>query len=179
MLKDGTLIGQRPHPKGPAPLAAPFPVDAKQYPHWVGAQAWLYTKDEFDEFDLHVEYWLPVGGNSGFSIRDSSRRQRVLRPGEREDAGAYRLRNSASGDKDRQRIHRVRFTTSRPLPAGELRNDWNKMDIESRHKMIRVRLNGKLAAESPGVPDRPLKGPIGLQLHDSTAGFCSGTSGSV
>src|ERR1700739_614118 len=73
VLKDGTMIGQRPHPSGKTPLAAPFPVDAKQYGHWLSVQSWLYTKDEFDEFDLHVEYWLPEGGNSGISIRDSSR----------------------------------------------------------------------------------------------------------
>src|ERR1700747_2783157 len=63
VLKDGTLIGQRPHPSGKTPLGVPFPVDAKQYQNWLGAQAWLCTKDEFDEFDLHVKYWLPIGGN--------------------------------------------------------------------------------------------------------------------
>src|ERR1051326_6047426 len=73
VLKDGTLIGQRPHPTGKTPLGVPFPIDAKQYSQWLGAQSWLYTKEEFDEFDLHVEYWLPIGGNSGVSIRDTSR----------------------------------------------------------------------------------------------------------
>src|SRR5579871_5516135 len=59
VIKDGTLVGQRPHPSGKEPLGSPFPVDAKQYGHWVGAQSWLVTKEEFDEYDLHVEYWLP------------------------------------------------------------------------------------------------------------------------
>ena len=37
------------------------------------------------------------------------------------------------------------------------------LDIESRHDMIRVRLNGQLGAERPG----PLENrAIGLQLHD-------------
>jgi hypothetical protein len=40
------------------------------------------------------------------------------------------------------------------------------MDIESRHDMIRVRLNGQPVAESPGDPTRSKTGPIGLQLHD-------------
>src|ERR1035441_9891712 len=29
-----------------------------------GVQAWLYSKAEYGEFDLHVENWIPAGGNS-------------------------------------------------------------------------------------------------------------------
>jgi Domain of Unknown Function (DUF1080) len=45
-------------------------------------------------------------------------------------------------------------------------DDWNSLDIESRHDMIRVRLNGQPVAESPADPARSKTGPIGLQLHD-------------
>jgi hypothetical protein len=45
-------------------------------------------------------------------------------------------------------------------------NDWNSLDIESRNGLIRVLLNGSVAAEYPGEPGRPKVGPIGLQLHD-------------
>jgi hypothetical protein len=167
VLKDGTLVGQRPHPSGKAPLGVPFPVDAKQYQHWLSAQAWLYTKDEFDEFDLHVEYWLPAGGNSGVSIRDSSRGKQSYGAGPFKTPAhiGYEIQLLAATDAKNPSgsIYDVA-----PAPGGlELRNDWNKMDIESRHNVIRVRLNGKPAAESPGVPERPLKGPIGLQLHDA------------
>jgi hypothetical protein len=165
-LKDGTLIGQRPHPSGKTPLGAPFPIDAKQYAHWQGAQSWLYTKEEFDEFELHVEYWLPIGGNSGVSIRDSSRGTQSYGPGPIKTPAhigyEIQLLDAASAKMPSGSIYDVAAA-----PGGlQLRNDWNKMDIESRHNVIRVRLNGKLAAESPGVPERPLKGPIGLQLHD-------------
>ena len=167
VLKDGTLIGQRPHPSGKAPLGVPFPVDSKQYGHWMGAQAWLYTKDEFDQFDLHVEYWLPVGGNSGVSIRDSSRGKQSYGAEPRKTPAhigyEIQLLDATEAKNPSGSIYDVA-----PAPGGlELKNDWNRMDIESRHNVIRVRLNGKLAAESPGVPDRPLKGPIGLQLHDA------------
>jgi len=54
---DGTLVGQR--------------DPAKATDH----QCWLYTKKEFAEYDLHVEFWLRWGGNSGVSIRDTSRAQ--------------------------------------------------------------------------------------------------------
>lgn len=167
VLKDGTLIGQRPHPTGKTPLGVPFPVDAKQYGHWLSAQAWLYTKDEFDEFDLHVEYWLPVGGNSGVSLRDSSRGMQSYGAGPIKTPAhigyEIQLLDAPDAKNPSGSIYDVA-----PAPGGlELRNDWNKIDIESRHNLIRVRLNGKPAAESPGVPDRPLKGPIGLQLHDA------------
>ncbi len=31
-------------------------------------QSWLYTRREFTEYDLSLEYWLRLGGNSGVSI---------------------------------------------------------------------------------------------------------------
>jgi hypothetical protein len=46
------------------------------------------------------------------------------------------------------------------------RGEWNALEIESREGLIRVRLNGEVVAESPGVEARSKTGPIGLQLHD-------------
>ena len=40
------------------------------------------------------------------------------------------------------------------------------MNIESRKAAIRVFLNGELVAEHPSDPNRPKKGPIGLQPHN-------------
>jgi hypothetical protein len=167
VLKDGTLIGQRPHPTGKTPLGVPFPVDARQYQRWQSAQSWLYTKEEFDQFVLQLEYWLPVGGNSGVSIRDSSRGKQSYGADPRKTPAhigyEIQLLDTAPGAKNPSgSIYDVA-----PAPDGlQFRNDWNKLEIESRHDIIRVRLNGKLAAESAGVKERPLQGPIGLQLHD-------------
>src|SRR5579875_3279652 len=44
------------------------------------AQSWLYTRRDFDEFDLRVVYWLRYGGNSGISIRDISRARYAVPP---------------------------------------------------------------------------------------------------
>ena len=120
VLKDGTLIGQRPHPSGKTPLGIPFPVDAKQYGHWLGAQSWLYTKDEFDEFDLHVEYWLPSGGNSGVSIRDSSRGKQSYGAGERGRPRRISGTRFNFWPRPTPRIRRAQFTTSL-----RRRVDWN------------------------------------------------------
>lgn len=167
VLKDGTLVGQRPHPTGKTPLAEPFPVDAKQYQHWLSAQSWLYTKDEFDEFDLHVEYWVPIGGNSGVSIRDTSRGKQSYGPGSWKTPAHIGYEIQILSEEPAANPSGSIYDVA-PAPGGlQVKNDWNTLDIESRHNLIRVRLNGKLAAESPGVPERPLKGPIGLQLHDA------------
>ena len=45
--------------------------------------------------------------------------------------------------------------------------DWNQLGIQSRKDSIRVTLNGQFVAQHPGLPDRPKRGPIGLQLHDT------------
>jgi hypothetical protein len=45
-------------------------------------------------------------------------------------------------------------------------DQWNTLDIEARKDTIRVRLNGKLVSDIKTDPKRPLRGPIGLQLHD-------------
>jgi type 1 glutamine amidotransferase len=175
VLGDGTLLGQRTPGKRPA--------DAKEIGGWMGSQAWLYTKAEFGEFDLHVEFWIPAGGNSGVSIRDRSRA------------------HSAIGEDDATRPELASFPKTTPAHIGyeiQIIDDdhetyptgsvysltaaktgvyrpgaWNSMEIESRAQRIRVRVNGQVVAESPGEAARPKTGPIGLQLHDrfSTAMF--------
>ena len=167
VLADGTLVGQRPHPSGKTPLGVPFPVDAKQYAKWLSPQSWLYTKAEFGEFDLHVEYWVPPGGNSGVSIRDSSRGMHSFGNGAWKTPAhiGYEIQIIA-GDPAKNPSGSLYDVAS--APAGlQIAGDWNQMDIESRKNMIRVRLNGKPASEHPGVEGRPLTGPVGLQLHDA------------
>ena len=47
-------------------------VSAQEYKRWDTRQSWLYTKKQYEEFDLHLEYWVRTPGNSGISIRDPS-----------------------------------------------------------------------------------------------------------
>jgi hypothetical protein len=49
-------------------------------------------------------------------------------------------------------------------------DDWNTFDIEVRDATgIKVKLNGTLVSQYVGDPARPLKGPVGLQLHDQNS----------
>lgn len=175
VMPDGVLLGQRKQPEGEMPFGAAWPIDQKQYRSWRYRQAWLYTRHDYEEFDLHVEYWIPAEGNSGVSIRDLSRA------------------HSAIGEPDSARPELASFPKATPAhigyeiqildgndkyPTGSIyglvpaktgaqhSGEWNSLDIESRKSGIRVRLNGELVADGPGEPGRPTHGPIGLQLHD-------------
>ena len=134
-------------------------------------QSWLYTKREFTEYDLAFEYWLRLGGNSGISIGDRSRaRFAVPGPaanGQRTPARvAYEI-NIDNGKPAGYDISGSIYLLVKATPGLQRPNDWNRMRIEVRKDAIRVRVNGKLAAEHPGLPERPKAGPIGLQLHDA------------
>ena len=111
---------------------------------------------------------MRAGGNSGISIRDTSRaKYAVIMPVD------YKKTPSKIGYEIQ-----INNRYPDPYPTGSIytfkkaegdflkENDWNTLDIESRTEMIRVKLNGHVVAEHPGDPARSKTGPIGLQLHD-------------
>ena len=153
LLRDGTLVGQR---------------DPNKAEH----QAWLYTKkNDYAEFDLHLEWWTRLGGNSGVSIRDTSRGLYAV-------GATYNAQRTPShigyeiqilnGTADKFTSGSV-YLFDAAKPGHQIEGDWNSMDIESRDDMIRVKLNGFLVSRYAGEPGRPKAGPIGLQLHDKTS----------
>jgi len=141
----------------------------KQFNDWVNAQSWLYTKrNDFGEFDLHVEYFTKTSGNSGISIRDTSRaRWAITVPPD------YTKTPSKIGYEIQ-----INNRFPDPHPSGSIygfvdapkdaqhEDDWNAMDISSRNDKITIKLNGRVVAEHAGDPKRSKTGPIGLQLHD-------------
>ncbi len=176
ILPDGTLLGQRRHVGVGNPFGEAWPVERKQFRAWIGRQSWLYTKREFGEFDLHVEYLIPPDQNSGVSIRDESRAHWVI--GEPDTVWMPKdtaLKGSPAHvgyeiqiiDNDKEKYPSGSVYLFTAAKTGEQKHaQWNAMDIESRNDMIRVKLNGVVVAESPGDPARSKVGPIGLQLHD-------------
>jgi len=151
VLRDGTLLGQC-DPKKPC-----------QH------QAWLYTQREFGEFDLRLDYWTRLGGNSGVSIRDSSRGRWAVGAeyaGDRTPSHiGYEIQIGATEGKSYEVSGSVYLFA--PAKSGIQReSDWNTLEIASRNEGIRVRLNGVAVSEFAGLPERPKTGPIGLQLHD-------------
>jgi hypothetical protein len=166
VLPEGVYLGQRVHGDYAKPFA--FPASQKQYEEWLYRQAWLYTKAQYGEFDLHVEYMLPKGMNSGISIRDSSRAQGAIgEPGPVKTTPAHIGYEIQIIDSDTEKYPSGSVYTFVAAKRGlQKMGEWNSLDIESRNDRIRVMLNGTMAAEYPGEPGRPKVGPIGIQLHD-------------
>jgi len=169
VMADGTLLGQRITdlrkqfvPGGP--LSTP-----QQFKAWVDTQSWLYTvRNDFGEFDLHLEYWTKTTGNSGVSIRDTSRAKAAITT-----PPDYTKTPSKIGYEIQ-----INNRFPDPHPSGSIyqfvdapkdaqrEDDWNAMDISSRKDKITIKLNGRVVAEHAGDPRRSQTGPIGLQLHD-------------
>ena len=176
VMEGGILFGQRIHQDPGSPFQTAWPIDQQRYDRWLYRQAWLYTKQEFGEFDLHLEYWLPAGTNSGVSIRDRSRAHSAIGEPDsaRPDLASFPKTTPAHIgyeiqiiDDDKEKYPTGSVYTFVPGRTGlQHLGQWNSMEIESRRGMIRVRVNGQFAAEYPGEPGRSLTGPIGLQLHD-------------
>ena len=175
VLPEGVLLGQR--TRGTVDKLTANPAStAQDYRAWMGRQAWLYTNREFGQFDLHVEYYLPAGGNSGVSIRDRSRAHDAIgeTDAERPDLASFPKTTPAHIGYEIQIIGDDRET----YPSGSVylfaaaktgvqrMGQWNALDIEARNPGVRVRLNGQVVAEYAGDPARSQTGPIGLQLHD-------------
>ncbi len=176
VIENGVLLGERAHPKPEAPFRTPWPVDSKTYQQWLYQQAWLYTHKDFGEYDLHLEYWIPPGGNSGVSIRDRSRAHTAIGEpdSERPDLAAFPKTTPAHIgyeiqiiDDSREKYPTGSVYTFVPAKTGIQKPAvWNSLGIESRNDVIRVRVNGTVVAEYAGEPGRSKSGPIGLQLHD-------------
>jgi len=171
VMSDGTLLGER-RPARNQPMPGADTITRAQYNGWRDQQSWLYTtRNDYAEFDLHVEFWTRVMGNSGVSLRDPSRAKcGITAPPD----------TKCTPSKVGYEIQ-INNQYPDPHPSGSIYglvdakigaqkdNEWNALDIESRNDLIRVKLNGAVVAEHPGDPRRPKIGPIGLQLHDQ---FC-------
>lgn len=169
VISGGVLVGQRTGDlRAKLVPGGPFSTP-QEFNGWVNAQSWLYTiRNDFGEFDLHLEYWTKSHGNSGVSIRDTSRAKwGVTVPPD------YTKTPSKIGYEIQ-----INNKYPDPHPSGSIYgfmdapkdaqrdDDWNAMDIVSRKDKITISLNGKVVAEHAGDPARSKTGPIGLQLHD-------------
>jgi hypothetical protein len=167
---DGVLLAYR-RPDKAALFSQGDSITRKQFHAWDTVQSWLYTRKDYGEFDLRLEYWVRTPGNSGISIRDPSRAK-------------YGLTQPPDFSKTPSKLgYEIQINSEWPdpkqtgsiygladAPAGLQRpRDWNSLHIVSRNNHIRVFVNGLLAAEHPGDPNRPKTGPIGLQLHDQSS----------
>lgn len=169
VMADGVLVGQRVGDLRKLMVPGTAFTTPQQFSAWMNSQSWLYTKrDDFGEFDLHVEYWTKSAGNSGVSIRDTSRAKWAI---------TIPVDYTKTPSKIGYEIQ-INNRYPDPHPSGSIYgfmdapkdaqhdDDWNSMDISSRNEKIAISLNGRVVAEHSGDPKRSKTGPIGLQLHD-------------
>lgn len=151
-VKDGVLIGLE--KKGP----------------------WLRSREQFDDFNLRLEYKVKPGGNSGVYVR-------VPESGAHHGAGAG-VEVQILDD------HHPRYATLKPyqfcgslykiapavehvtLPAGR----WNQLEIDCRGDRYRVYQNGVLIVDAdaerfPELAERLKRGYLGLQNHGGGVWF--------
>lgn len=163
---EGYLFGRRPVANGKEPFG-PWPVAQKTYRAWFNDQAWIYTtRNDFTSYDLHLEFWLQEGGNSGVSLYDSSRGSSSFGPAKIVTPAHIGYEIQIMGTDEGEYITGAIYTLQRAKTGLQKFNSWNMLDIETRPDMIRVKVNGQVAAEHAPDPARPKTGPIGLQLHD-------------
>ena len=169
VMADGTLLAQRTADVRKLLEPGATFTTKQDYGAWENNQSWLYTKrNDFAEFDLHVEFWTRANGNSGISIRDPSRaKYGVTTPPDYKRTPSklgYEIQINNRYPDPHPTGSIYGFDDAKPGAMRE--DDWNSLDIASRNDKISIRLNGKLVAEHAGDPARSKAGPIGLQLHD-------------
>lgn len=168
VLSDGTLVAQRVWDRMMlSPDKKAFASD-KEFKQWLDNQAWLYTKQEFGDFDLHVEFWTKTSGNSGISLRDPSRGEfGISKPPDFRKTPSKLGYEIQINNKYPDPTSTGSVYTFNTAPKDAMKEDnWNTFDIEVRKETIRVKLNGTLVSDVKCDPKRPVRGPIGLQLHD-------------
>ncbi|MCC6540258.1 MAG: DUF1080 domain-containing protein [Bryobacterales bacterium] len=169
VMRDGTLLGQRTADVRKMLIPGATFQTKQEFERWENTQAWLYTqRNDFGEFDLHVEFWTRTQGNSGISIRDTSRAQyAVVTPPNFNKTPAkigYEIQINNRYPDPHPAGSIYTFVDAKPGAMRE--DDWNSFDIAVRNDKITVKLNGVVVAEHAGDPNRSKTGPIGLQLHD-------------
>ena len=132
-------------------------------------QAWVYTTETFTQFDLELDYWTRLGGNSGVTLRDHTRAKFAVYPNHNREKtpshNGYEIQISNGYVDDPYPTGSV-YLFAKAKTGFQKPGDWNRLRIESRNEIIRTFLNGQQVCEHPGDPARPKDGPIGLQLHD-------------
>jgi hypothetical protein len=140
---------------------------------------WLRSKDQFDDFNLRLEYKLKPGGNSGIYCRVPLDGAHHARP----DAPAGTEIQILDDTSDRYKeLKPYQFCGSvyAIAPAekhvGRLAGEWNTFEINCRGTAYRVSLNGDVVVDAtedkfPALKLRQLRGYLGLQNHSEHVWF--------
>jgi hypothetical protein len=140
---------------------------------------WLSTNDEYANFELELEYRVPVGGNSGVFLRAPHKGNPAFAGMEIQVLDDY--------DAQYANLKPTQYTGSLydVVPAqprvSKKAGEWQKMHIVCKDNHVQVTLNGtqivdadltahpEKVAEHPGL--KRTTGHVGLQNHSSRLDF--------
>ena len=172
-----------------------FDTDLKLEDEWIGGGDIIYYKEEFEYFELYLEWKLPKGGNSGvfYNVQEGFQAPYAISPEYQliDDLGWEEINNAKLEEWQKAganyAMHEADLSKKQLNPAGE----WNSSKILYTEKKVQHWLNGKLLLEfEPFSEDWYLKrnsgkwddfpeygkfkkGYIALQDHDSPIWFRS------
>ena len=170
-----------------------FDTDLKLEDEWIGGGDIIYYKEEFEYFELYLEWKLPKGGNSGvfYNVQEGFQAPYAISPEYQllDDIGWEEINNSKLEEWQKAganyAMHEADLSKKQLNPAGQ----WNSSKILYTEKKVQHWLNGKLLLEfvpyskewylkrdSGKWDDYPdygkfKKGYIALQDHDSPIWF--------
>lgn len=167
VITGGVLVGQRDYNSRSLAPGKRFTTE-QEYNQWLNHQAWLYTTPEFEQYDLHLEFWTKDHGNSGVSLHDKTRAAAAIAfPPDFTKTPAkiayeIQINNNYPDPHPTGSIYGFVDAAKEPMKL----HQWNTLDISVRKDVIIVKLNGVEVARTAPDPKRSTSGPIGLQLHD-------------
>ncbi|MFN0196454.1 MAG: protein kinase domain-containing protein [Planctomycetaceae bacterium] len=134
-----------------------------------GPAGWLMSNDEFEDFELDVNYKMNPGSNSGI----------FLRAWPEGDISGSQFTEVQLLDDDDPKFAAMRpdqktgaiFKQAAPQPTPKVPTDqWHKLHIRVVKNTVQVTLNGKKVVDHTVDNMRP-KGHIGLQLYPTRVEF--------
>ena len=170
-----------------------FDTDLKLEDEWKGGGDIIYYKEEFEFFELYLEWKLPKGGNSGifYNVQEGFQAPYAISPEYQllDDIGWEEINNAKLEEWQKAganyAMHEADLSKKQLNPAGQ----WNSSRILYTAKKVQHWLNGELLLEfepyskewflkrdSGKWDDYPdygkfRKGYIALQDHDSPIWF--------
>jgi hypothetical protein len=134
---------------------------------WTRFDAYLWSKQQYKDFEADFEYKVEKGGNSGFYFHVGDLKSPVQKGIEVQiyDSGSKEAGAKLTDHDSGGIIPGLPPTKNAAKPAGE----WNRMKVSVQGNKVTVVLNGEtvneVALDDPKLKDRPATGWIGFQDH--------------
>jgi hypothetical protein len=132
---------------------------------WQRYDAYLWSDQQYGDFELELEYSYPEGGNSGVFFRVGDPKDPVKTGIEAQILDSTKHTGPLTAHDHGGIISTVAASKNMSKKPGE----WNRMKITCRGPRLQLQLNGEqvvdVQLDTSPIKDRPAKGYIGLQDH--------------